>query len=868
MLVGFFIAALGVLLPAKPVAAQGVGPISIGGGNQQDVTCPSPYTYSQYEANCSTPLKNGKCPSNGTVNATFKDCWLNAKDEATAENGSATGTDDATTGCNADFTNPLTWVICPVIGIGEELVRRIDNFITSSLDFQTDTVFDTTSQTSRGYYVAWNSFRILATALLIIAGLFMITSHALGFEALDAYTIRKVMPRLLIAAIGISLSWPLMKFTIDFFNTLGVDIRNLIYSPFSYLSKDGTLGGSTILAGDAAIFGYLFVFGPGAILSLLATAALAVLVGFLVIIVRDLALIVLIVIAPVAIATYVLPNTQKVWKLWKDNFLGLLLVFPIISAFIAVGHVFSAVSLSSASGNGATGGGTAAQIVGFIAYFLPYFLLPVAFRLATGVIGTVAGFVNDRHRGAFDRLKAGRGNAAKARHASRMAGDGKVFGAGSKGIGSLYRRSAAVSTPGSGALSVTRRGRAAYTAYEQAHMAHRTAEMLKNDDGRAGGDDTAMKLASQDHMTRDEFIRRYQVEANNGTGATLKQAEAALALTEASFGAKIGTDSLKAAAWKSRAASVTGYDESDAGKQELFEDAGRMVRSGLMTDSDAMAAIKANSKRLDQSAISFGQGLSKVRKAAAGRGSSINQADVDALMDSAIEGITPGSFIGARKESMQSISRHVMRQLDSEVAAAGGDINDRKVKIKVAHIASMQDQVNAESPQMTEVFASGVMAQPIGTSGYRVRDYSDTLRSTGDDVYHDHRKEWQTGPGVPPPGYPGGPPTPGGPPPGPPPAAGGGGGGAGGGGGTSDIRLKRDISPLTTTENGIQLYRFKYLWSDQEYVGVMAQDLVESHPEALSKDEFGFYRVDYTKLDLRMMTIEEWDAEHTTVTVR
>jgi len=40
----------------------------------------------------------------------------------------------------------------------------------------------------------------------------------------------------------------------------------------------------------------------------------------------------------------------------------------------------------------------------------------------------------------------------------------------------------------------------------------------------------------------------------------------------------------------------------------------------------------------------------------------------------------------------------------------------------------------------------------------------------------------------------------------------------------------------------------------------MAQDLVQSHPEALLTDELGFYRVDYTKLGLRMMTIQEWEA--------
>jgi hypothetical protein len=318
---------------------------------------------------------------------------------------------DASTGCSFSV-NPLTWIACPVVGILEEAVRGIDNFITSALTINADTVFDTSS----GYYKAWSSFRILATAIIIIAGIVMVASQALGFEFLDAYTIRKVLPRLLIAIIGISLSWPIMKFVVDFFNTLGYDIRNLIYSPFGNMGLN-TLNAGTLLAVNGAILGTLFVMGIGATLSLLLTAALAILIGFLIIIVRDMAIIVLIIVAPIALACYILPNTQKVWKLWSTNFMGLMMMFPIISAFIAVGKVFSAVSLNpQGSDSAAWGSGTVMQIVGFLAYFIPYFLLPIAFRLATGVIGSIAGFVNDRNRGVFDRLKKGR----QTRMADRM----------------------------------------------------------------------------------------------------------------------------------------------------------------------------------------------------------------------------------------------------------------------------------------------------------------------------------------------------------------------------------------------------------------------------------------------------------------
>lgn len=76
----------------------------------------------------------------------------------------------------------------------------------------------------------------------------------------------------------------------------------------------------------------------------------------------------------------------------------------------------------------------------------------------------------------------------------------------------------------------------------------------------------------------------------------------------------------------------------------------------------------------------------------------------------------------------------------------------------------------------------------------------------------------------------------------------------------SDIRLKTNIEKLNRLESGIQLYRFDYLQDidSQTYVGVMAQDLVDSHPDALAKDAAGYYRVRYQSLGLRLATLEEW----------
>jgi hypothetical protein len=76
----------------------------------------------------------------------------------------------------------------------------------------------------------------------------------------------------------------------------------------------------------------------------------------------------------------------------------------------------------------------------------------------------------------------------------------------------------------------------------------------------------------------------------------------------------------------------------------------------------------------------------------------------------------------------------------------------------------------------------------------------------------------------------------------------------------SDIRLKRDITPVGETASGLGLYRYRYLWSDTAHVGVMAQEVAAVVPEAVRHGADGYLRVDYSRLGLRLQTWDEWVA--------
>jgi Chaperone of endosialidase len=78
----------------------------------------------------------------------------------------------------------------------------------------------------------------------------------------------------------------------------------------------------------------------------------------------------------------------------------------------------------------------------------------------------------------------------------------------------------------------------------------------------------------------------------------------------------------------------------------------------------------------------------------------------------------------------------------------------------------------------------------------------------------------------------------------------------------SDIRLKRDITQVGEVDSGINLYRYRYLWSDTIYVGVMAQEVAAVKPDAVLRGADGYLRVDYARLGLRLQTWDQWTAAH------
>ena len=74
------------------------------------------------------------------------------------------------------------------------------------------------------------------------------------------------------------------------------------------------------------------------------------------------------------------------------------------------------------------------------------------------------------------------------------------------------------------------------------------------------------------------------------------------------------------------------------------------------------------------------------------------------------------------------------------------------------------------------------------------------------------------------------------------------------------MRLKRNVTWLGRSQRGFNIYSFQYVWGGPTYVGVLAQEVLKRAPDAVTRGGNGFLMVDYSKVDVPMMTLDAWRA--------
>lgn len=331
----------------------------------------------------------------------------------------------------------LAWILCSVISVLDSGINKLDDKISSLLKVQESDL------RKPEMLDAAKRIRNVAYIILVPIMLVMVIGTALGFEFISAYTVKRALPRLVAATIFIALSYQIATFMVAFVNTLGSGIAGLILQPLvgngdttltSILSPAaaGQLGGGVLFAGIVAGI----AIGPaiiGILLSYAFVAFVVMLIGFAILAIRQVLLLVLALLAPLAILSWIFPNNDKLWKIWWGTFTKLLLMYPLIELLVAAGKVFASFSFASQPQ-------PFGALLAVTAYIVPYFFIPATFKWAGGAFAALSGIVNNRSKGLFDRQRAFRqktgGEAWRDFKTGGVSSGGLgLRGAASRGIG-------------------------------------------------------------------------------------------------------------------------------------------------------------------------------------------------------------------------------------------------------------------------------------------------------------------------------------------------------------------------------------------------------------------------------------------------
>lgn len=330
--------------------------------------------------------------------------------------------DDADVGNGCELNaDPLSWIICPILNILRKGIEAFSTLIQGLLFTDLDKDFTTGGE----FYQSWSVFRYISLSIIIVAAIVMVVGQATS-GIFDAYSVKKIMPKLVASVVMIALSWVGATLVIDITNTVALNLRSIFLLPFGGIDAVGQqvfdLGGLSLAAtgaiGVGVGVGAVAGLGVMGLLSMAITGFLAMLVGLVVLTFRKMLVIVLVITSPIAIACSVLPNTQKVWKLWSDSFIKVLMMFPLIMLLITAGQLLAVVTIKSSEGINLLN-----NFIAFAGYFGPYFLIPATFKFAGSAFSTIAGAANNRSKGVFDRqrnwrnnIKTQRGNEKKLRN--------------------------------------------------------------------------------------------------------------------------------------------------------------------------------------------------------------------------------------------------------------------------------------------------------------------------------------------------------------------------------------------------------------------------------------------------------------------
>ena len=337
----------------------------------------------------------------------------------TPSEGDGGGEEEGKNSCGVDG---IGWLVCPLMSfagsLGDASYSAISYFL--SIDKE---IFK--EQSNGGLGQAWSFFRDIANAVFAVIFLWVIFSQ-ISNVGVSNYGIKKILPRLIIGALLVNLSFYICQLAVDLSNILGFSLKGVLEGAASGVGTQSAEVGTfnTLIIGGLALAGVgLFIFLAVSIPTIMALL-LALLVVLVILIVRQAAVILLIAISPLAFAAWLLPNTENLFKKWVSMFRGLLIVFPVISLLYGAGKLAGAV-LAAVGTDDPNNPKETMQVAALAASILPLGATPFVLQSSLNSLGNIGAKIGRMGANAHSRFAGNAKGAAKRRIDNSAVGDTK-----------------------------------------------------------------------------------------------------------------------------------------------------------------------------------------------------------------------------------------------------------------------------------------------------------------------------------------------------------------------------------------------------------------------------------------------------------
>ncbi len=350
-------------------------------------------------------------------------------------------------------TAPLGFITCPIYETVTEGIGKLIGGSGTSGARQGLLIDFLTFKAPAGGGLAETVGGIVAVANLfyVVIFLILIFSSSMPAFGMDNYTIKKTLPKFILAVIMTQFAYVICFVIVDFFNLLGNAIPNLIFAIQIGADPPESIGAG--LSGVMMVGGSVLIGAVGWILIFILAiiALIACIVAFVYMVLRYLILFILILLSPIAFASWVLPGTKKFFDQWWINFIRLNAMFLMITGMLALSIMLSRALTGGNMTTGRGGGGIndSLQLVGMVLPIIALLLIPKTLKwttkgmnaLAAGMMGAVSGKMGAGARGVGkvgkSGVKKGYGKGKESVNELRAKKSAELFGRGNQRMAAI-----------------------------------------------------------------------------------------------------------------------------------------------------------------------------------------------------------------------------------------------------------------------------------------------------------------------------------------------------------------------------------------------------------------------------------------------